>query len=137
MIQRRRVVDADTMLQLVVSAFLITLGLAGLSEWNSNLAQFSRSVNRLFGRTENYLDLIMAIAELVAGGIVLIGVFSPVTSRLIFWSTLIIMVLWAIQIVASRFARGFLEPDAIRWLNELSVDLIVLAGLWVINRRSA
>ncbi|HET6451579.1 MAG TPA: hypothetical protein VFI08_09715, partial [Spirochaetia bacterium] len=52
--------DAITVMQIVVAVFLFTLGLIGLVDWNSSLAQFGRSVNRFFGRADNPLNLIVA-----------------------------------------------------------------------------
>jgi uncharacterized membrane protein YphA (DoxX/SURF4 family) len=137
MAKSKAAVDVVTILQIVVAVFLITLGLIGIIHYNSDLAQLGRGMSKLFGRANNPLNLIVAIVELVAGVIVLAGVFMAVKSRLLYAATLVIAILWIIQIIISFFASNFAEPDFIVWLNRLAADLVVLLSLWVINRRYA
>jgi hypothetical protein len=129
--------DAVTVLQIVVAVFLFTLGLIGVVDWNSNLAQFGRSLNRLFGRSDNPMNLVVSIVELAAGGIIFIALFVTVTSRLIYWLTIIIAILWIVEIIIGFFAQDPFEPDFLVWLNRLSADVIILASLWLINRKYA
>ena len=137
MAKSKGAVDVVTILQIVVAVFLITLGLIGIIHYNSDLAQLGRGMNKIFGRANNPLNLIVAIVELVAGVIVFAGVFMAVKSKLLYAATLVIAVLWIIQIIISFFASNFAEPDFIVWLNRLAADLVVLLSLWVINRRYA
>jgi len=140
MAKRNAGLDSGTtlfVLQIVVAAFLITLGLVGLVHWNSDLAQLGRGINRVFGRANNPLNLIAAIAERVAGLIVLAGVFFSVKSRLLYAATLVIAILWAVRIVAGFFARNVFEPDFLIWLHRLTADLIILLALWLVNRKYA
>ena len=130
-------VSLTTILQVVIAVFLLTLGLIGIIHYNSELAQIGRGLNKLFGRANNPLNLVAPIVELVAGAIVLAGVFFTVRSRLLFTATLVIAILWIIQIVLSFFAGNFAEPDLVVWLNRLSLDLIVLFALLLINRKYA
>ena len=48
-----------------------------------------------------------------------------------------IAILWIVEIVIGFFAQGLFEPDFIIWLNRLSADVIILAALWLINRKYA
>jgi uncharacterized membrane protein YphA (DoxX/SURF4 family) len=140
MAKKKAVFDAGTtllVLQIVVAAFLITLGLVGLIHWNSDPSRFGRGLTRAFGGTNNPFSLIVAIVELVAGLIVLAGAFARVRGRLLFAATLVIAILWAVQIVISFFARDIFEPDFWIWLNRLAMDLIVLLALWLLNRKYA
>jgi len=137
MAKSKAAVDVVTILQIVVAVFLITLGLIGIIHYNSDLAQLGRGMNKIFGRANNPMNLIVAIVELVAGVIVFAGVFMAVKSKLLYAATLVIAVLWIIQIIISFFASNFAEPDFIVWLNRLAADLVVLLSLWVINRRYA
>jgi uncharacterized membrane protein YphA (DoxX/SURF4 family) len=140
MAKKKAVFDAGTtllVLQIVVAAFLITLGLVGLIHWNSDPSRFGRGLTRAFGGTNNPFSLIVAIVELVAGLIVLVGAFARVRGRLLFAATLVIAILWAVQIVISFFARDIFEPDFWIWLNRLAMDLIVLLALWLLNRKYA
>jgi len=137
MARGKAAVDVTTILQIVVAVFLITLGLIGITHYNSNLAQFGRGMNRLFGRANDPLNLVVAIIEIVAGVIVFAGVFFAVQSKLLYATTLVIAILWIIQIILSFFASNFAEPDLIVWLNRLAADLIVLLSLWLVNRKYA
>ena len=137
MARSRSSVDLVTILQIVVAAFLITLGLMALIHYDSDLARLGRGMNRLFGRANDPLNIVVAIVEIVAGVIVFAGVFFAVHSRLLYGATLVIAILWIIQIILSFFASNFAEPDLVVWINRLAADLIVLLSLWLINRRYA
>jgi len=130
-------VTVTTILQIVIAVFLVTLGLIGIIHYNSDMAQIGRGLNKLFGRANNPLNLVVAIAELAAGVIVFAGLFFAVRSRLLFAATLVIAVLWIVHIVLSFFVGNFAEPDLLVWLNRLSADLIVLLALFLINRKYA
>ena len=137
MARSRASVDPVTILQIVVAIFLITLGLIAIVHYNTDMARLGRGMNKLFGRANDPLNLVVAIAEIVAGVIVFAGVFLAVRSRLLYGATLVIAILWIIQIILSFFASNFAEPDFLIWLNRLAADLVVLLSLWVINRRYA
>jgi hypothetical protein len=129
--------DALGMMQIVGAVFLFTLGLIGIIDWNSNISQFGRSLNRLFGAGNNPVNIIVAIVELAAGVIVFAGIFVNVRSRLVYWLTIIIAVLWVVEIIIGFFAQRPFQPDFIIWLNRLAADVIILLALWLINRRYA
>jgi hypothetical protein len=129
--------DAVLVMQIAVAAFLITLGLAELMHWDSGLAQLGRGINRAFGRANNPVSLIMAILELVAGGLVLISAFAFVQTRLLYYSTLAIAILWALRILFGFFSQGVFEPDFVIWLNRLAADVIILLALWMVSRQHA
>ena len=140
MAKQRQAFDAGStlfVLQIVVAAFLITLGLIGLIHWDSNPARFGRGLTRAFGGSNSPMALIVAIVELLAGIVVLAGAFARVRGGLLYAATLVIAILWAIQIIVSFFARDIFEPDFWIWLNRLAMDLIVLLALWLINRKYA
>jgi hypothetical protein len=129
--------DTFSVMQILVAVFLITLGLIGIIDWNTNLSQFGRSLNRLFGRANDPFNMIVAIVELIAGAIIGVGLFVTLKSRLLFWATIVIAILWAVEIIIGFIAQGAFEPDFVVWLNRLTADLIVLAALWLVNRRYA
>ena len=130
-------VDLSTILQIVVAVFLVTLGLIANIHYNTDLARFGRGMNSLFGRANDPANLIVGILEVVAGVIVFAGVFFAVQSKLLYAATLVIAILWTIQIILSFFASNFAEPILAVWINRLAADLIVLLSLWLINRKYA
>lgn len=129
--------ETGVVLQIVVGVFLVTLGLIGIVDWDSNLAQVGRGLNRAFGRPNDPVNLVVAIAEVAAGVIVFAGVFWGLRSRLLYAATLVIAVLWAVRLVLAFLARDIFEPDFLVWLNRLAADLIVLLALWLVNRKYA
>ncbi len=129
--------DATLILQIAVAVFLITLGIVGLAQWNSRLAEFGRSLNRLIGRSDNPVNLIVAIAELVAGILIALALFLPIERRVIWIAGLVIAILWIIKILWVFVFNNAFEPDFASWLNALSADLIILVALWITARRYA
>ena len=129
--------DAVSVMQIVVAVFLFTLGLIGIVDYNSGLSQFGRDLNRLFGRANDPINIIVAVVELAAGLIVFAALFISVHNRLIYWLTIIIAILWIIEIIVAFFAQGAFEPDFLIWLNRLAADVIILLSLWLINRKYA
>ena len=137
MTRRTVAFDAVSVIQIVVAVFLFTLGLIGIIDWNSNASEFGRGLNRLFGRANDPFNLIVAIVELAAGVIVFAGLFVNVKSRLLYVLTIVIAILWVVEIIIGFFAQSPFEPNFIVWLNRLAADVIILAALWLINRRYA
>jgi hypothetical protein len=129
--------DAVSIIQILVAVFLFTLGLIGIIAWNSNASEFGRGLSRLFGRASDPFNIIVAIVELAAGVIVFAALFVDVASRLIYVVTIVIGILWIVEIIIGFFARSPFEPNFIVWLNRLVEVLIILAALWLINRKYA
>lgn len=129
--------DALAVLQFVVAVFLVTLGLMGLVDYDSGWARLGRDINRLFGHANDPFTIIVAIVELVAGVLVLAALFVPVRRRWLFWTTLVIAVVWAAWIVLDLFVNGIFEPTFLAWLNQLAASLVLLLALWLINRKYA
>jgi hypothetical protein len=134
---RKATFQSGLALQVVVGAFLVTLGIAGLVQWGSNAAELGRDLSRAFGRPSDPFNLIVALVELASGAVIVAGAFIQVQNKLLYAATLAITLLWLALIIISRVAQDFLEPDALVWINVTAVDLIVLFTLWAINRRYA
>ena len=129
--------DGVVVVQIVLAVFLFTLGLIGIMDWNSNLAQFGRGMNRLFGRAGNPFNIIVALIELAAGAVMFLAVFIGQLNRVLYWGTWIVVVIWIIEIIIDFFAQGAFDPNFLVWLNRLAADVIVLGVLWLINRKYA
>ncbi len=113
MAKKRASFDVVLVIQIVLAVFLISLGIAGINDWNSNANQFSRGVTRFFGGTSNPFNLVVAICELVAGVIVLAGVFVAGQARLLFAATLVISILWAVLIVITFFTQDAFQTGPV------------------------
>jgi hypothetical protein len=129
--------DATLLMQIAVTLFLVTLGIIGIVYYNSRFSEWGRSIDRFFGRADNPINLIVAVAELVAGIIIGFALFSPVPGRAAWIASLVMVIVWIVKILWIFFLNGIFDPTFIIWLNGLSVSLIVLIGLWVVNRKYA
>jgi hypothetical protein len=115
--------------QLIMSVFLITLGILGLQGEPYSLPR-SRALFR-----DETLRAVAAAIELVGGGIFLIVLFVPMNRRFLFIVGLVVFANWLLLILDILFLSGFLEPDLLAWLNHLSWYLIPAAALWLITRQ--
>ena len=129
--------NTGTLIQIAVGLFFITLGIVEIMAYNSGASEFIRSVSKAFGGKNDILSLIIAILELVAGIMILGSIFVPVQQRLVFIATFAIGIFWLVKIILSYFLNNFVEPNFFIWLNRLSVDLLVLASVWMANRESS
>ncbi|WP_028972659.1 hypothetical protein [Spirochaeta cellobiosiphila] len=121
-------------LQIALGVFIFILGLNGIIHYNSTFSEASRAVSQLFGGGNNQtLNLIVAVVELIAGVILVGGVFLPIDSKALFFAGFIVFILWALRIVMFSFLDGFLKPDLLPWLQSLALDVVVLVGLWSVS----
>jgi len=130
-------VDTLFVLQIVVAVFLFTLGLMVLVRYDSDMSRLGRDLNRLFGRANNPFNIIVAVVELVAGVLLAAALFVPVRTRWLYWTTLVIAIVWAVRILLFQFVNDIFEPTFLVWLNQLAGDLVLLLALWLINRKYA
>ena len=137
MANRGKSLDGIFFLQLAVALFLIVSGLLGLMHYTSKLNQLSRDLSQLFGFRSDVTAVIISVAELISGTVLFVGLFLLVQNRTLFIATFTVFALWTVRVVLYYFLNGFLSPDLLEWLFNLSPDLIVLSALWVIFRRYA
>jgi len=129
-------VDAGLILQILVAAFLITLGLVIIINYNDDLSKLGRNLG-IVGKRNDPVTLVIGIADLVAGIIIAAALFISINGKMVSLLTLIVLIIWLVQIIIKFFVNDIFEPDFLIWLNQLSVDLIILGSLWLINRKYA
>lgn len=118
--------SGQILIQLATGLYFALTGLMGIMGYDSGTNQLFNSFNKLMGNS-NYLPLIIAILFLVAGLGLVGGLFITIKNRLIY---LIVFILWIVFIVMNYFTENFMKPDLLPWLKDLSLQLIILAGLW-------
>lgn len=123
------------LLQIAVGLFFLLLGLQGVIHYNSDLSGFGRAFAKAVGGKVNYLNVAIAVLEMISGIIILGGLFVPMKNSTLMIASLFVFVFWALKIVYFFFFNNFLEPDLIVWLQRLSLDCVVLMSLWIINRK--
>ncbi|QQO08448.1 hypothetical protein [Breznakiella homolactica] len=130
----RRLTVSYLGLQLSLALMFIALGISGITSYSSGTSEFMRGLNQIFGRGNNVIPIVMSVIELIAGFLLIISIFNvfpnPITSVLL----LVIFIFWAVTIVLQYFFNGFLKPDFIRWLGNISPQLVVLSALWIVFR---
>lgn len=123
------------LLQLVVGVFLLTLGISELVEYNSELNQFARSMSRAFGGSGSVLPVIIALIEILAGGLLLGSLFTPVPAAAVFWSSIVIAVLWIVHVIVAYVLNDPFEPTLLMWLVGFSRELIPGLVIWTVGRQ--
>ena len=124
------------LIQIAVALFFISLGIVEIIAYNSDANEFVRSVTKAFGGKNDVINIIIAILELVSGIIILGSIFIPVKKKVLFIATFAIGIFWLVKIIIYFFINNFFEPNFFIWLNGISVDLLVLASVWMVNRSS-
>ncbi|MBI9100379.1 MAG: hypothetical protein JEY91_17985, partial [Spirochaetaceae bacterium] len=127
-------VDSMFFLQLSLSLMFIAIGIVGLTDYNSDFAQIGRSVNNLFGKSNDIVPVLFAVLQLVAGVLLLLSLFSGLPGRFLSIAMLVIFIFWAVRIAMSFFLNNLFEPDFIPWLAEVSPHLVILSALWIVTR---
>ena len=124
-------------LQIAVAVFFLASGIVGIINYNSTGSELARAFGRLLGGGNSNLNLIIAILELISGGMLLIGSVVSFSGRSGFIAALIIFILWGVKIVYSHVMYNFGQPDILVWIYRLSPDLVILAALWMVTKRNA
>jgi len=122
------------LLKISIALMFVAAGLVGITHYQSDVSQFSRSVGKLFGAQNNVIPILFAVFQLVAGVILLLTLFVKMSPNFISISILIIFIVWAVSILINYFIDGFMKPDFIRWLANVSPQLVILSALWILFR---
>jgi hypothetical protein len=117
-------------LQLALGVFFLVLGISNLTNYDSSLSELKRT----FGKNDT-LSLVTAIAELVMGAILVLGLVMSVSADMAKFFGIGLFVLWAVYMVVAFIAQDFLEPNFLTWLYRLSWHSVILISLWIVGRR--
>jgi len=131
---RSGIIDPLILMQAALALFFGITGLVYLVNYNSAASEIGRAFAQLAGRNDT-LNVVVAVIQLVAGIILLVGLFAVIPQRYMVFACLAILVLWLIQMIMAHFANNFVQPAVIPWLHRISSDIIVLAGIWAVSTR--
>lgn len=123
------------LLQFVTALYLVALGISGIAAYTSELNEFARSVSRAFGGSGSIFPLLMAILELVAGALLLWGLFGRVKPNALHISTMVLAALWVIRVLSVYLFDGLLEPNLVVWLAGFTGELIPGLVIWTVGRQ--
>ena len=113
------------------------MGLQGILNYDSPGNQMTRFFNDFLGNNSTIINLAVSILALISGLILLGGIFIPFKNSTLMIATLIVFIFWALKIAYFYFVNNFTEPGLIPWLQNLSVDCVILMSVWTINRKYA
>lgn len=130
----KKSVNSMFFLQLSLALMFIAIGIVGITNYNSGISQFGRSVSGLFGKNNNIIPILFAVLELVAGVLLLLSLFTGLPGKFLSIAMIIIFIFWAITLVMNYFTDGLFKPDFIVWLAEVSPQLVILSALWIVVR---
>jgi len=128
--------SSATLLALAVGLFLLLSGVQTLIDFNSPIAKAARGLGGLIGadQTSNVVTIVVAILKVASGAVLLVGPFGLLTMgirKLAFW---VIVGFWALLTVWMAYTgivqiRGS-QTTVMQWLQNLSLNLAILAALW-------
>ncbi len=111
------------------------MGLQGIINYDSYGSQATRFVNNLVGNNSNLINIIVSIGALVSGIIILGGLFIPLKNSTLMIATLLVFIFWAAKIAYFYVANNLMEPNLLTWLQNLSLQFVILMSVWIINRK--
>lgn len=123
----RRSFNMTWILTLLVGAFLMLDGIAGLNQSNSLMGQIARA----FGTQGSTIALVIAIVELVAGALLLLSLFVDL-GQLDATLGIVIAIAWIVIMVFTFFLSNF-NPDSLIWWRSLVQYTIILAVIWMVK----
>ena len=123
------------LLQLAVGLFFLLMGLKGIINYDSTGSQVTRFFNDILGSNNNIINVIISVGALISGVIILGGLFVPLKNSTLMIATLVVFIFWALKIAYFYFVNNLMEPNLITWLQNLSLQFVVLMSVWIINRK--
>ncbi|MEI8095744.1 MAG: hypothetical protein WCG80_16150 [Spirochaetales bacterium] len=136
MASKKTVFTSATLLSLALGLFLLLAGLQTLIDFNTDAAKAARALFRLFGadQTSDIVTMVIAVFKILAGTVLLVGPFGILTlmlRKIAFWA---IVALWIAVVVWTFFLTGrLLKPTVMAWLQDLALDVAILAALWTLK----
>lgn len=119
-------ISSILLIQLSIGLYFSITGLLGIIGYNSGINQVARDINKFFGNN-TYIPLVISLCFLLAGLVLISGIIFNIKIRV---AHFIILILWIVYIVINYFTDNFLKPEVIEWTKDLSLQLIILSGLW-------
>jgi len=122
-------------LQVVVGILFLLMGIAGITDYNSDFAEMGRSVSQAFGGDSEFLDIFIAIFELACGIVLIATVFAKVDKKLVKLAQLVSLTIWALLIVLLDILAPNFDANRFDWLfwgQTTVLHLIVLISIYSI-----
>ena len=127
----KRSLDIRFILTILVGAFLVLDGIAGLNRSSSFLGELGRAL----GARGSTITMIVAVLALVAGALLILGLFLNLGDLDRFLGVGI-FIAWLVVIVLVFFVGRFV-PDQLSWWTGLVQYSIILAVIWMVRTQRA
>ena len=127
----RRRFDISFILTILVGAFLLLDGIAGLSQANS----FVGEIGRALGAQSSTINMIVAVIEVVAGALLLLSLVVSL-GELERFLGIGIFIAWIVIMVLIFVVNNF-APDTLGWWTSLLQYSIILAVIWLVKGQRA
>jgi len=118
------------LLRISLGIFFLVLGIQGLTAHTSKTAEILRWLGR-----NDALNIVISVVQILAGSVLIIGIFLPIGSNLSWLLSLGILILWGVYMVMTLFLKDFLRPDTLSWLYKTSWSFIIFSSLWIVSGR--
>ena len=100
---------------------------------SQGLGGLSHDVSRAFGGSGNTFNIIIAVVEIIAGGLLIISRFASI-GALDSFLRIAIFIFWIVVMVLSLVLGGNIEKiDTLAWWISLVNHSIILVILWMIK----
>lgn len=125
------------LMQLVLGIALVVFGIMAINGYNSAGQEILRGLNKLMGKSDNLFPIIFGIVEVAAGAIITVELFAAFPKGLFRITQVLICLFWIAGILIQFVLSGnAMKPDLLRWLGNLTPQLIILLALWQIGNKS-
>jgi hypothetical protein len=128
--------SATILLSVAVGLFLLLSGIQTFIDFNSPVEKVARGLGGLFGTDQNaaILTVVFAVLKLASGAVLIVGPFGLLTEgirQLAFWIIVFFWALLTIWLAVVGFAAlRANQVTLMKWLQDLSLDVAILAALW-------
>ena len=127
----RRSFDIRLILTILVGAFLVLDGIAGLTAAHSFVGELGRAL----GARSATINTIVAVVQIVAGSLLLLSIIVGL-GELERFLGLAIFLAWAAVIVLLFVVNNF-APERLDWWIGVIQYSIILAVIWMVKARQA
>ncbi len=124
---KKSYISNNFLIQLAIGLYFSVTGLLGIMGYDAGASGLLNDLNKAIGNKPDYFPIVLSICFILCGAALILGLVMTIKSPIIY---LAIFVLWGIYIVITLFTENFMEPDFLPWLKELSLQLVIFAGLW-------
>jgi hypothetical protein len=128
--------DIAKLLPVFSALFLIFLALVELNAQQAFFRGAFRGVSLPFGSDAGVLNTVASLIELAAGIVITATLFASVPQKVFHYVTLAVFIVWIARMGYFYIFAGFVEPDFLIWMKNLSFDAVFATVLWLTHRRA-